>query len=104
MPQLPQILLEHDDAIRCICANHAVRELRVFGSVLRPDFRPDSDIDLLVDFDESTSLNAFQRYFEFKEAMEQLLGRQVDLITLKSLSNPYFKKELEETSQGLYAA
>jgi predicted nucleotidyltransferase len=36
--------------------------------------------------------------------MEKLLGRPVDLITLKSLSNPYFKKELEETSQALYAA
>lgn len=91
-------------AIRTLCHDHGVISLQAFGSVLRPDFRPDSDIDLLVDFDESTSINAFQRYFGFKEAMEQLLGRPVDLITLKSLSNPYFKKVLEETSQALYAA
>lgn len=94
----------HLPAIRSLCHDYGVTSLQAFGSVLRPDFRPDSDIDLLVDFDESTSLNAFQRYFGFKEAMEQLLGRPVDLITLKSLSNPYFKKMLEETSQALYAA
>ena len=91
-------------AIKSLCRDFGVTSLQAFGSVLRPDFRADSDIDLLVDFDESTSLNAFQRYFGFKEAMEQLLGRPVDLITLKSLSNPYFIKVLEETSQALYAA
>lgn len=94
----------HLPAIRSLCHDYGVISLKAFGSVLRTDFRQDSDIDLLVDFDESTSLNAFQRYFGFKEALEQLLGRPVDLITLKSLSNPYFKKELEATSQSLYAA
>lgn len=90
--------------IRSLCHDFGVISLHAFGSVLRPDFRPDSDIDLLVDFNESSSVNAFQRYFGLKEALEQLLGHPVDLITLKSLSNPHFKKELEATCQALYAA
>lgn len=94
----------HMPAIRNLCREFGVNSLQAFGSVLRQDFGPDSDIDLLVDFGESAALNAFQRFFGFKEAMEQLLGRPVDLITVKSLANPYFKKELEETSQSLYAA
>jgi predicted nucleotidyltransferase len=94
----------HLQDIRSLCHAYGVISLQAFGSVLRPDFRPESDIDLLVDFNESTPLNAFKKYFGFKEAMEKLLGRPVDLITLKFLSNPYFKKELEETSQALYAA
>jgi predicted nucleotidyltransferase len=94
----------HLPAIRSLCCDYGVNSLQVFGSVLRHDFRPDSDIDLLVDFNESTATNAFQRFFGFKEAMEQLLGRPVDLITLKSIANPYFRRELEESSQSLYAA
>lgn len=94
----------HLPAIISLCREFGVRTLHAFGSVLRPDFHPDSDIDLLVEFDESSAMNAFQKFFGFKEAMERLLDRPVDLITLKSLANPYFKKELEESSQALYAA
>lgn len=98
------LLQQHLSKIDTLCREHGVRSLQAFGSVLRPDFRVGSDIDLLVDFYDSDSRGAFDRFFGFKEAMEQLLNRPVDLITRRSVANPYFKKELEKTSQPLYAA
>ncbi|MCH7226436.1 nucleotidyltransferase family protein [Haloferula sp. A504] len=94
----------HLPALEVLCQQFGVSSLRAFGSVLRQDFSADSDIDLLVEFDDSDLVNEFQRFFGFKEAVEQLLDRPVDLVTSRSLVNPHFKKELEETSEALYAA
>ena len=91
-------------AIRILCARHRVESLYAFGSVLRGDFSPDSDIDLIVAFKQATPGNAFRRYFEFKEELEKLLGQPVDLITAHSLTNPFFKQEVEQTKLPLYAA
>ena len=58
------------------------RHLSLFGSAARDELRPDSDIDLLVEFDGPAS---FDRYFNLKDHLEQLLGRPVDLVTDKGL-------------------
>jgi len=99
-----RLLDPHMPAIRDLCQQYKVSSLRAFGSVLRSDFRADSDIDLVVEFDDSSTANAFQRFFDFKEALEEALGHPVDLITAKSLANPYFIQELQETGLALYAA
>jgi hypothetical protein len=91
-------------AIRILCARHDVESLHAFGSIIRDDFRPDSDIDLIVDFKPRPNGNAFRRYFDLKEQLEELLGQPVDLITARSLTNPFFKQEVDQTKHPVYAA
>ena len=90
--------------IRDLCILHQVRSLFAFGSVVRDDFGPDSDVDLLVEFESTPHANTFHNFFDFKEKLEKILGRPVDLITARSISNPFFKEEVEATKTALYAA
>ena len=92
------------DSIAALCEQHGVARLDVFGSILRDDFSADSDIDLLVVFNRDKQTNAFNQYFDFKEALEALLRREVDLVCANAIRNPYFKQEVDQTRQPLYAA
>ncbi len=92
------------DAIQALCRAHGVRSLHVFGSILRPDFDAESDIDFLVVFDRSQRRSAFRQFFGFKEAMERLLDRPIDLVTANSIRNPFFKRAVEESKHLVYAA
>ena len=71
---------------------------------MRPDFGPESDVDFLVVFDKSRRASAFLQFFEFKEGLEALLGREVDLVTYNSIRNPVFKHAVDETKLLVYAA
>ena len=103
--EAPAPLLErHVDGIRALCRAHQVKSLHAFGSVLRPDFGPSSDVDFLVVFDRSHGMSAFLQFFTFKEDLEALLGREIDLVTYNSISNPFFKHAVEETKLLVYAA
>jgi uncharacterized protein len=73
------ILREHHDAL---AMQFGVRQLALFGSGARDQLRPDSDVDLLVDFIGPASYSA---YFGLKDQLESLLGRTVDLVTEKGL-------------------
>jgi len=86
-----------------LCDNHKVARLYVFGSVCRQDFNNESDIDFLVYFDEMDFGDYTDNYFQLCDKLEQLLNRKVDLVTDKSLSNPYFIKTLEKTKTEIYA-
>jgi len=83
-----------------------VKELYVFGSALFDQYSSEkSDIDLAVIFDSDIPVeNMADHYFGLIEELEQLLNRPVDLITLVSVKNRIFKKELENTMVSLYAA
>lgn len=95
---------DHLSSIRDLCRMHSVKSLHAFGSAVREDFGPESDIDLLVDFDRLAPGSLFLRFFDFKQAMEDLLGHPVDLVTSRSISNPFFKQEVDSTKTELYAA
>ena len=95
---------QHLPEIQRLCRDHHVKTLHAFGSVLRSDFNPESDVDLLVVFDRFNGHSAFVQYFEFKEELESMLGRNVDLISYESIQNPFFKLEIEATKQAVYAA
>lgn len=89
-----------------LCRNHHVRRLAIFGSATRNDFNPaTSDIDIIVEFDEAIGPNA---YFDNKtsliDSLQDLFGRRVDLLTWKSVRNPYFMGEVVATQEQLYAA
>lgn len=88
-----------------LCRAHHVRRLALFGSALREDFHPTrSDVDVLVEFDHVAEDSYFDNKHELHRALELLFNRKVDLITWKSIRNPYFLREVEATHEMLYAA
>ena len=83
------------------CRRHHIRRLALFGSALREDFGPTSDLDLLVEFEaEHTPGLAF---FAMQEELSRMLGRTVDLNTPRSLSR-YFRDRVLGEAEVLYAA
>lgn len=88
--------------IKKLCKKLRVRTFSAFGSVTREDYREDSDIDFVVDFDVNDPFEYTDLYFQFKENLEDLLKRQIDLIEERGIKNHYFKKELDETKVLIY--
>ncbi len=87
--------------LEAICRRRAVKRLALFGSVLRDDFGPDSDVDLLIEFRDDFEGH---RIFEIYEELEQLFGgRRVDLVDPKQLS-PRLQRYVFENVEELYAA
>ncbi len=83
------------------CRRHHIRKLSFFGSVLREDFTPDSDIDVLVEFEPGHVPGL--RFFSIERELSELLGRVVDLHTPRFLS-PYFREEVLSEAEEQYVA
>jgi len=97
----PPLDISRDD-IDAFCKRHGVKRLSLFGSVLRDDFQPDSDIDVLVEFHPGQTPGMFgfgQMILELRE----IIGRDVDLRTPQDLS-PYFRDEVLREARPLHAA
>jgi predicted nucleotidyltransferase len=92
------------EQMRGLCFRHGVKELYVFGSALREDFGPDSDVDPGVVFSRNGIAGSFDQYFDFESELEHLLGRPVDLVCLGSIRNSVFRRELDETKRLIHAA
>jgi len=89
------------DKVAAFCKDHHIRKLALFGSVLREDFRPGSDVDILVEFDPE-HVPGFIRLASMEFELEELLGgREVDLRTPEDLSR-YFRDEVVATALVLY--
>ena len=102
---MQDFILARREEIAALCRQHHVRRLAVFGSATRDDFDPTrSDVDVLVEFDEMP----IEQYSDNKTALWDKLtaqfGRKVDLLTWKSIKNPYLLREVENTQEMLYAA
>jgi predicted nucleotidyltransferase len=89
------------DVIAEFCKRHHIRKLALFGSVLRDDFRPDSDVDVLVKFEPGHTVGLF-RMAGLEMELSEALGRKVDLRTPAELSR-YFRDEVARTSEVQYA-
>jgi uncharacterized protein len=89
------------DRLAEICERYSVQELALFGSVLRDDFRADSDVDLLVSFKPGTRMSLF-RFVELQEELEALFGRKVDLVSKRGLK-PVIRDEVLASSHVMYA-
>jgi uncharacterized protein len=85
-----------------LCKKHKVKELYIFGSVLTDKFNDNSDIDLLVQFDKVDILEYFDNYMDFKEKLENLLGRTVDLLENQAIRNPIFRKVVDRNKKLVY--
>lgn len=86
------------------CKNYQVKELYVFGSIVPGEISQDSDLDFLVVFNRDGFEGAFDQFMGFKERLETIYDRPVDLIHLKKFRNPLFEEEVEKSKTLLYAA
>ena len=96
-----RISLKHEE-IAAFCQRWQITELAFFGSVLRDDFRPESDVDVLVTFAPGVEWSLFDHM-----AMEEELGRRVDLVSRRAIernSNWIRRKAILETAEPFYAA
>ena len=85
------------------CKRWSITEFSVFGSVLRDDFRPDSDIDVMVSIDPKAHIGLFE-IIDMKLELEKMFKRPVDLVEKEGLRNPYRRREILRTAQVVYAA
>ncbi len=83
------------------CRRNGIRRLALFGSVLRDDFRPESDVDVLVEFE--TGRTPGWEFFAMERELSRLLGRKADLNTPGFLSD-YFRAEVMAKAETLYVA
>jgi len=101
---MDRIVLDRLDDLKRLCSMYSVKSMYVFGSVCTDRFNNNSDIDILISFDSLSIEKYTDNYFELHYKLQDLFGRKIDLLTDKSLSNPYFIKGLEQTKQLVYAA
>ena len=93
---------QHIEQIRRLCSTNDVRSLFAFGSVVRDDFGPDSDVDLIVDIGEQDPTSYADKYFNLKFELEKILRRQIDLLENQALKNPYLKQQIDKTKILIY--
>ncbi len=91
-----------DEAVAAFCRKHGIRRLSFFGSVLRPDFGPASDVDVLVEFESGHRTGLFALAAMQRE-LGDVIGRVVDLRTAQDLS-PYFRDAVVANAYTQYAA
>lgn len=89
------------EQIEAFCRRNRVRRLAFFGSVLRDDFTPESDVDVLVEFEPGTRVGL--KFFGMEQELSEILGRKVDLNTPGFLSK-YFRDEVIAEAEVLYDA
>lgn len=91
------------EKLATFCQRHHIRKLAFFGSVLRDDFTPESDIDVLVEFEPGARVGLFDLYDMEQELSRLLGGKKVDMNTPRSLSK-YFREEVLTQAEVYYAA
>jgi len=84
------------------CRENKIARLRAFGSVLRDDFTPESDVDLLVAFEPDARISLLD-YVRIKHELSDLLGREVDLVSEKGISK-YIRDEVFAEAEVLYVS
>ena len=91
------------EQIKAFCTKWKVREFALFGSVLREDFRGDSDVDVLVSFHPRADWSLWD-LVAMQDELKAVFGRDVDLLEKEGLQNPFRRHEILNTRRVLYAA
>ncbi len=89
------------NSLEAFCRKWRIRELALFGSVLRDDFGPDSDVDVLVSFDDDAPWSLWD-LIAMRDELSEVLGRPVDLVEREGLRNPFRRRRILETRQVIY--
>ena len=90
-----------EEILAAFCKKHRIRRCALFGSVLRDDFGPESDIDVLVEFEPGARVGL--AFFDIQDELSTLLGRSVDLHTPAFLGK-HFRQEVVASAETLYDA
>ena len=98
----PKVKIDKDK-ITAFCQKWKIVEFAVFGSVLRDDFRPDSDVDVLVTFGSGGRIT-FDNRVDMLDELQAIFGREVDLVEKKAINNPFRRHSILTTREVLYAA
>jgi uncharacterized protein len=99
------LLARHDAELTALCRRFGVRRLELFGSVATAQDDPNrSDVDFLVEFETLQDGTYADAYFGLLESLEALLQRPVDLVVASAITNPYFRKSVDDTKTLVYAA
>ena len=102
---MQKFITAHREEIAELCRTHHVRRFSVFGSAVRDDFDPEnSDVDVRVEFAPEALDDYIHHIHTLHDSLVAMFGRKVDLLTTPTISNRFFRKELEETQVTLYAA
>lgn len=91
-----------EERIADFCRRHHIAKLWFFGSVLRDDFRPNSDVDVLIEFEPGKTPG--WEFVDLRDELTQLVKRPVDLVTVTALRNPFRRREILRTRRLAYAA
>jgi len=99
------LLEDNRQKLEQLCRDYSVSRLEAFGSATDASFDPErSDIDFLVEFHRSSTMNSFHQFFGFQIALAELFHRNVDLVDAQAVRNPYFIESINRSRQLLYAA
>jgi uncharacterized protein len=96
------IVQHHIEDLKRLCAIYQVETLYLFGSALNSSFNKKSDIDLLVKFKSIELSGYFDNYMGFKDNLEKLLGREVDLLEEQTLRNPILINSINKSKELIY--
>jgi predicted nucleotidyltransferase len=91
------------NGLSTLCQKNNVKSLYAFGSVLTDNFNDNSDIDLVVDIDETDPINYADSYFNLKFALEDLLKRSTDLLKSKAIRNSFMREHIDNSKELIYA-
>ena len=96
------IIDSHINEIQKLCLENKVKSLYVFGSVLNEGFNSQSDIDLVVDFNNIEIAEYADNYYNLKFGLQKIFHRQIDLLEQKAIKNPYFLQQLNLQKKLVY--
>ncbi len=97
-----ELISNNIDKLRELSKRHFVKELYVFGSVVRGQLKKESDIDFLVQFEGVQLIDYFDNYMDLKKSLEKLFSRNVDLVEIQTLRNPILIKSIERDKKLIY--
>ncbi|WPO80312.1 nucleotidyltransferase domain-containing protein [Flavobacterium sp. KACC 22761] len=97
-----KLIEQNKQKLNQLCMEHHVEKLHLFGSILTDQFNDESDIDMLIQFSSINLEDYFDNYMDFKEKVELLFDRAVDLIENQAIKNPVFRKVIDREKQLIY--
>jgi predicted nucleotidyltransferase len=97
-----KLIDENKQKLNDLCVQHHVKQLYLFGSILTENFNDNSDIDMLIQFSTMDLKDYFDNYMDFKESVEHLFNRPVDLVENQAIKNPIFRKVVDREKKLIY--
>lgn len=97
-----KLIDENKEKLFDLCKSHNVNKLYLFGSILTERFDSKSDVDILIQFSSVNLNNYFDNYMNFKESVEKLFDRVVDLVEDQAITNPIFRKIVDRDKKLIY--